>query len=515
MNKTKQLNNSRGKYFSIVIQPKIESSRWKSIGDIAEEERDHVIHLALLNSGWPLWTEVEYNLQVLEGLSLKGHVCKPLDWAYGTETSEKTNIPHYQCFVEFEVLVRRKSLFDYLSNRLHGRCHIATEVAYSDGYRYYCTKNTSNFEFDSPIYWNIKRDSREISKKKGNFINLRPNLMDIKNNYFTGQRLLRRIAVGEPDDRTGIWLADVIGGTGKTGLFQTIVDDPEANGLYLKITDGLERLSAKLRKKIETRLKNGQGYPRFIWINFGRTIDESGLRTFADFGEQVLDGMLDDNFGNTGGGDFTPLPYVNLIVTANTPPNLKQLTGDRIKLMTLFPVYSDVDRMIVEDSLLIPIYVEIQVKLLKKFPNSFTYKYIVRLQGREEIAKSFGRFDWYDEMMENVMLFEAFQNTPEYKTDYYQSRLETEWIPGNPYTSQDDIKSVYLKALWHTATDDCAGTTNVYVTASSFKKKPCRVEFGGTQDKLIDKVDEALAERPQGNKPDYSKIRSMFPDVEE
>lgn len=44
--------------------------------------------------------------------------------------------------------------------------------------------------------------------------------------------------------------------------------------------------------------------------------------------EQVLDGMLDDNFGNTGTGDFVPLPYVNLVVTSNTPPNLNQLTGD-------------------------------------------------------------------------------------------------------------------------------------------------------------------------------------------
>lgn len=44
--------------------------------------------------------------------------------------------------------------------------------------------------------------------------------------------------------------------------------------------------------------------------------------------------VLGGNFGNTGTGNFVPLPYVNLVVRLNTPPNLNQLTGDRLKLMT-------------------------------------------------------------------------------------------------------------------------------------------------------------------------------------
>jgi len=77
--------------------------------------------------------------------------------------------------------------------------------------------------------------------------------------------------------------------------------------------------------------------------------------------------MLDDNFRNSGSDNFVGLPYVNLIVTANTPPNLKHLTGDRIKLLTLFPIYKNIESFELEDSILTPIYVEIKVRLLKCF----------------------------------------------------------------------------------------------------------------------------------------------------
>lgn len=104
-----------------------------------------------------------------------------------------------------------------------------------------------------------------------------------------------------------------------------------SSGLYLRVNQGVERLSAKLRHKIKNRLDNGEGYPKTIWINFGHTVEEGSLKAFSDFAEQILDGMLDDNFGNTGGNDFVGLPYVNLLVTANTPPNLNQLTDNRLK----------------------------------------------------------------------------------------------------------------------------------------------------------------------------------------
>ena len=85
--------------------------------------------------------------------------------------------------------------------------------------------------------------------------------------------------------------------------------------------------------------------------------------------------MLDDNFGNPGTGDFVPLPYVNLVVTANTPPNLNQLTGDRLKLMTLVPVKDESGKMI--DSFLLPVFVKISVRILKSFPSQLEYGFTV------------------------------------------------------------------------------------------------------------------------------------------
>lgn len=61
---------------------------------------------------------------------------------------------------------------------------------------------------------------------------------------------------------------------------------------------------------------------------------------FFDFGKQIVDSMLDDNFANTGDKDFIPLFYITLVVTANTPPNMYQLTENRSKLLTFFPIYN-------------------------------------------------------------------------------------------------------------------------------------------------------------------------------
>lgn len=75
----------------------------------------------------------------------------------------------------------------------------------------------------------------------------------------------------------------ILGNTGKTVFFQSQIEDPEINGLYWRVTEGVEsveRLSAKLRKKINERLEipMGKGYPKTIWpktiwINFGRTVE--------------------------------------------------------------------------------------------------------------------------------------------------------------------------------------------------------------------------------------------------
>ena len=43
-------------------------------------------------------------------------------------------------------------------------------------------------------------------------------------------------------------------------------------------------------------MENGKGYPKTIWINFGRTIEveENNLKAFSDFAEQILEEMLNN-----------------------------------------------------------------------------------------------------------------------------------------------------------------------------------------------------------------------------
>lgn len=468
MNKIKDLNVSRSKYLSVVIQPKLNSNVWLNCNS------NKVFTNLLLDCSFPLYTEIKYALENLEGLTANtSKSVKPKVWAFGTETSVDTKIPHYQIYLEFEKLIRNSSVYQALNELLENRVHIVTKKVYNSQYKDYCLKYSSNFNFNSKYYWNIKLSSEDWKEVKISLLSLRPNLKMIKTNLMTGQELLKKIITSEPDDRTGIWLADVLGGTGKTVFFQSQIEDPEINGLYLRVTEGVERLSAKLRKKLANRLEKGKGYPRTIWVNFGRTVEEGSLKAFSDFAEQILDGMIDDNFGNTGTGDFVPLPYVNLVVTANTPPNLNQLTGDRLKLMTLFPVKDESGKMV--DSFLLPVFVKISVRILKSFPSNLEYCFTVIPESFEFYCDKYKDFPWFMDLVENVTRFEEFKLTPEYERQKYESRLISKWVTSTPYNLQSDILSVYYKALAYSTTVSGRGSNQKFIEASSLKKNDFRV----------------------------------------
>lgn len=197
-------------------------------------------------------------------------------------------------------------------------------------------------------------------------------------------------------------------------------------------------------------------------------MEEGSLKAFSDFAEQILDGMLDDNFGNTGTGDFVPLPYLNLVVTANTPPNLNQLTGDRLKLMTLFPVKDESGRMV--DSFLFPVFVKISVRILKSFPSSLEYCFMVIPESFEFYADKYKDFPWFMDLVDNVTRFEEFKLTPEYKRQEYESKLISKWVPSTPYNLQSDILSVYYKALVYSTTVGGRGSNEKSIEASSLKE---------------------------------------------
>lgn len=465
---------NRGKFISVVLQPKIDSEFF------ASNPTDKKINEALMESSFPLHTELIYSFDKIIGVSSAKQEIKNInDWAFGTETSESTNIPHYQIFLEFPCVVSRMSVYKSIEEYYGERAHIATSVAYNENYRLYCTKNSSNFEFESSYYWNVKKDKSGNDLFTNEMLILRPKLKMIEKTPFTGQKLMLSIVKSNPDDRTLIWIADLIGGSGKTTALQSVITNKNYNLIYLRISEGLERLSSKLRKKIKGRLDKKLGYPNSIWLNFGRTVSENSLKTFADFGEQILDGMLDDNFGNTATDDFVALPYVNLIVTANTPPNLRQLTSDRIKLLTLFPIYNENDKLI--DSLLIPIYAEIRVRFIKAFPYDFEYKYVINVSEEKYYENDFKEFSWYPELLENIEAFKEYERKLTDNSKPLKFRMSSDWLPGKQNTVQDDINLVHRKALSFSTTVRCEDSKEMYIEASSHKNvHPRYYRYGDT-----------------------------------
>ena len=100
-----------------------------------------------------------------------------------------------------------------------GKFPASTIKVYNGQYKDYCLKDSSNLNFNSKYYWNVKLFSENLKKAKISLVSLRPNLKMIQKNLMTGQELLKKIIPSEPDDRTSIWLADVLGSTGKTVFF--------------------------------------------------------------------------------------------------------------------------------------------------------------------------------------------------------------------------------------------------------------------------------------------------------
>ncbi len=89
----------RGKFISVIIQPKIDPKFWLS------NPNNGCINYELMQSSFPLFTEVKYYLSILqvETVNRKTSI-GVLQFVFGTETSVKTNIPHYQIYLEFKYL---------------------------------------------------------------------------------------------------------------------------------------------------------------------------------------------------------------------------------------------------------------------------------------------------------------------------------------------------------------------------------------------------------------------------
>ena len=94
------------------------------------------------------------------------------------------------------------------------------------------------------------------------------------------------------------------------------------------------------------------------------------------------------------------------------------------------------------------------------------------MQNDKFIKANFSRFDWFQELLENVDIFKELINHDKYEV---KNKLETRWISASPYNLQSDIFQVYQKALFHSVTVTGKNSAQMFIEASSFPKSTARV----------------------------------------
>ena len=104
--------------------------------------------------------------------------------------------------------------------------------------------------------------------------------------------------------------------------------------------------------------------------------------------------------------------------------------------MTFLPRYNG---KVIEDTLLILIFVEIKVKFPTKYPNNVSYKYVVRLQDEDNIKRSFSEFPWYGDLIEQVKRFQNLVGKNGCQLEVYEKQLHSYWRPIHPNKMQEDI----------------------------------------------------------------------------
>lgn len=112
---------------------------------------------------------------------------------------------------------------------------------------------------------------------------------------------------------------------------------------------------------------NGEA-PKVLWINLERTTSENEMKNFSNFVEDISYGMIGHNFGNSGIGRTLILPSLNVILTMNIPPNVKNLTRDRWHILSTYPLI-DGESKRVSDVVMIPTYLNIKIILHPRTEN--------------------------------------------------------------------------------------------------------------------------------------------------
>ena len=164
--------NYRSNFVSVVIQPKMESSEFWLSNPTDTEINDKLIEVSFPTPG-----KMRDAFEKIRVLTANAQNIKPVThWAYGTETSEVSKIPHYQIYLQFDVLVRLSSVYEELDKFFEGKAHIVTKKVYTNQFQEYCLKETSIFEFKSDVYYNIKTSSKILEETTNKLVELRPKL---------------------------------------------------------------------------------------------------------------------------------------------------------------------------------------------------------------------------------------------------------------------------------------------------------------------------------------------------
>ena len=268
----------------------------------------------------------------------------------------------------------------------------------------------------------------------------RPMLNRVNDNAYTWQTIAKLLCVEPPDDRSLIWIPDFLGGTAKTSTFQFELGSNPSETTYIKITDGIERLLSKVIKRIQYRLETHGKYLRNVWINFGRTVTEETLKAFADVGESILDGILDENFANTGSRSFHVILYMNLIVTANVPPPLDMLSGDRWKILAPVGVWERklsgeldtryetiFDKFV--DVLLLPVKVYTHVLLEPEIRDlCCALQQKLEILSTDEIERLYKSISYYEQLKNSVSLYEQCLTIGTRQTSKLYSKWHTKKV---------------------------------------------------------------------------------------
>jgi hypothetical protein len=420
MNIQKRSDSHRGKYFSIILQPLgINQEKWTKLESMpkaiysSDFDPDKAITQLLMSLKFPLWTEVK---SVIEGMQVEkansARTERIKNYAFGTEIGTKGRIPHYQIFIEFKVLVKTSSVRQNVEDSLGDRCFISIKKVFTSDYVDYCSKEDDVFTFESSYYWNVKIVKASMADM---LVTRRPKLKRIRDSPYRSQLLTKAILASAPDDRSIYWNVDVIGGTGKTAGLQALIDEPDLAIMYTKITEGIERLSAKIRKRLNYWLEEKGAFPRTTWVNFGRTVTEDGLTVFSEVSENLIDGMLDDNFGNTGNPEWMALPYMHIWVTANTPPNLDQLTGDRWKIFTNYPFYEDKHDKLPAEVVMLPARIETQMCVQPNTKHHYvSIRYAALVISEQELSERYSHSSYYDQLLDD---YKFYKETLKLKTE--------------------------------------------------------------------------------------------------